>query len=139
MNFEFDFFGMDRLFSLPLEDHEQPTSDLADWIMVPLLNHRKSWLLLQLDRRQWQESHGDESAALELANVLAARKLAECDGLALGTPSWLSPLQLRQVQAWVQNAVDSGEGRWAQSSLPRFYWYLVADHRPGGHSGELGC
>jgi hypothetical protein len=124
MNFEFDFFGIDRLFSVPIarpaEEHP-----LHDWILVTLHSGRRSWLLLQLDRSEWK----DDSAALELANVIAARRLSECDGLALGTPQWATEIQKRQLSALLENCSESGEGRWADSRLPRFKWFLVQEGR----------
>lgn len=126
MNFEFDFFGIDRLFSVPIAQSEQPLSE--DWIVISLHSMRRSWLLLNLDRTQWN----DESAALELANIIAARKLADCDGLSLGTPQWMNALQKRQLPQWLERAIESGEGKWADSRLPGFRWYLIAEERALG-------
>jgi hypothetical protein len=133
MNFEFDFFGIDRLFSIPIEKTPSQGSDpelseLNDWIIVSLQTTKKSWLLLQLNRQDWL----DDSAALEIANIIAARRIAECDGLSLGTPSWMSELQKRQILEWVHLASDSGEGLWAKGQFPRFRWYIVNDKRPTG-------
>jgi hypothetical protein len=125
MNFEFDFFGIDRLYSIPLADG---SGELPDWIVVPLQNHRRSWLILGCKREEWS----DESAALELANLIAARKLADCDGLALGTPQWMNELQRRQLPGWISLAEESGEGRWANGKLPVFRWYLVPENRTPG-------
>jgi len=130
MNFEFDFFGIDKLFSVPLAD-TQPSDEekqKEDWILVSLHSTRKSWLLLNLDRTEWR----DDSAALELANIIAARKLAECDGLSLGTPQWMNDLQKRQLPQWLERKVESGEGRWANSKLPGFRWYLITESRAAG-------
>jgi hypothetical protein len=129
MNFEFDFFGIDRLFSVPLVDAAAAVQELPpDWIIVPLQNHRRSWLVLGCRRQDWR----DESAALELANVIAARKLADCDGLALGVPQWMNDLQKRQLPAWISQAEESGEGRWADGRLPSFRWYLIPENRLPG-------
>jgi len=137
MNFEFDFFGIDRLFSVPLEisqgSQDSKNSEASqpmgpDWIVVSLHNTRRSWLLLNLDRSKWV----DDSAALELANIIAARKLADCDGLSLGTPQWMNDLQKRQLPHWLKLAVESGEGRWAASRLPGFRWHLVSESRSLG-------
>ncbi len=133
MNFEFDFFGIDKLFSIPLEKSQSKgaaaeSSELNDWIIVSLQTPKKSWLILQLNRQDWI----DESAALEIANIIAARRIAECDGLSLGTPSWMNDLQKRQVLEWVNLASDSGEGLWANAQFPRFRWYIVNDKRPIG-------
>ena len=123
MNFEFDFFGIDRLFTLPLNASAEPAHE--DWILVSLHTTRRSWLLLNLDRTQWR----DETAALELANIIAARKLADCDGLSLGTPQWMNDLQKRQLPQWLEGTIELGEGRWAESKLPPFKGYLIAESR----------
>ncbi len=132
MNFEFDFFGIDKLFSIPISREKILEDRKQDWIIVSLLGTgqgtRGSWLLLNVDRGDWK----DDSAALELANVIAARKLAECDGLSLGVPQWMNPSQLRQLEDWLGLAIESGAGRWAGSRLPNFRWHLVSENSNHG-------
>jgi len=128
MNFEFDFFGIDRLFSIPITREQLLEDRRPDWIIVSLQGTRGSWLLLNVDRSEWT----DDSAALELANVIAARKLAECDGLSLGVPQWINSTQMRQLDEWLGLAVESGAGQWAGSRLPGFRWHLVSENTNHG-------
>lgn len=132
MNFEFDFFGIDKLYSIPIAREQIHEERRQDWIVVSLLGTRHGtrggWLLLNVDRAEWK----DDSAALELANVIAARKLAECDGLSLGVPQWMNAAQLRQLDAWLQMATESGASRWAGSRLPQFRWHLVSENSNPG-------
>lgn len=132
MNFEFDFFGIDKLFSIPISREKILEDRKQDWIIVSLLGTgqgtRGSWLLLNVDRSDWK----DDSAALELANVIAARKLAECDGLSLGVPQWMNPSQLRLLEDWLGHAIESGAGQWASSRLPNFRWHLISENSNHG-------
>ena len=130
MNFEFDFFGIDKLYSIPITREQALEERKQDWIIVSLQGTRGSWLLLNVDRTEWT----DDSAALELANVIAARKLAECDGLSLGVPQWMNSIQLRQLEDWLELAAESGAGHWAGSKFPQFRWHLVSEtSNPGTH------
>lgn len=130
MNFEFNFFGIDQLFSISIDraHAEADSATFQDWILVTLQSPKKSWLILQLDRSEWK----DDTAALELANIIAARKLADCDGLALGTPQWIAESRKRQLGSWLDQCRESGEGRWANSRLPKFRWFLIHEGRNAG-------